>query len=118
VKLVVDEDLASHSLIKALRARSHDVQILPTGLLDSELWESAQETRSTVLTGNTRDFVPFAKSTAVHSGLLLVVRHRERTKDLTSEEIAEAVDKLDRMHSDLTGLTLVVNGFVGADNET
>jgi predicted nuclease of predicted toxin-antitoxin system len=67
LKLIVDEDLASRSLVEALRSRLADdaVLLLQRGLSDSEVWQLAQRERRAILTQNARDFAPIAAETQV-----------------------------------------------------
>lgn len=80
MKVIVDEDLASKTFLKALRSRFGEgaVAVLDKGLSDSDVWEVAQLDRRTILTQNAKDFGPLAETTSERAGLLLVSRHADR----------------------------------------
>jgi hypothetical protein len=112
LRLIVDEDLASRSFVRALRSRLGEdaVATFERGLSDAEIWETAQRHRRAIVTQNAKDFAPMAAG-ADHAGLLLVSRHADRAKDLTATEIVDRVARIASLHEDLTGFVLVVNGF-------
>jgi predicted nuclease of predicted toxin-antitoxin system len=112
VRVLVDEDLASHALLDALSAIP-DLEILPPerASSDQEVWDRAQRQAAAILTGNARDFVPYARRFEAHSGLLLVIR-QNRPQDLTASDIARCVATIaDAYPNGIAGMTLVVNAF-------
>ncbi len=113
MKLIIDEDLASRSLISALRGHlgAHAVAVVARGLSDADVWETAQRDGRSVLTQNAKDFVPIAANAPGHAGLLLISRHADRAKDLTIAGIADRVATIAATYDNLTELVLVVNAF-------
>ena len=113
MKLIIDEDLASRSLIASLGARLGDeaVHVLGKGSSDTDLWETAQSEGRAILTQNAKDFVPMAEATLGHAGLLLVSRHADRAKDLTIAQITDRVATIAGIYENLVDLMLVVNAF-------
>jgi predicted nuclease of predicted toxin-antitoxin system len=112
VRVLVDEDVASHALLDALSAVP-GLELLPPARAssDEEVWDRAQREAAAILTGNARDFVPYARRFAAHAGLLLVIR-KNRPDDLTTSEIAPCVGKIAEAYPDgIAGMTLVVNAF-------
>lgn len=112
MRVIVDEDLASRSFVRALRSRLGEdaVATLERGLSDAEVWETAQRDRRAILTQNAKDFAPLAAGVE-HAGLLPVSRHADRAKDLTATRIVDRIARIASLYDDLTGLVLVVNGF-------
>jgi hypothetical protein len=113
LRVIVDEDLASHRLVGALEdlLGAGHVVTLEKGLSDTALWHEAQRDHLAVLTQNAKDFVPLAEAFEHHGGLLLVTRHSDRAKDLTVSGIVERIASVAELYVDLTDMVLVVNGF-------
>jgi predicted nuclease of predicted toxin-antitoxin system len=113
VRLLVDEDQASKTLLSALGEIS-SLEVLPPvrATSDDEVWQHAQRERAAILTGNAKDFVPRAREVPGHAGLLLVTR-QNRPGDLTATQIASGVRAIVETYPDgVEGMTLAVNPFV------
>lgn len=113
MRILVDEDLASRSLISQLRRQLGDDLIEPEfGATDEAVWQRAQTERAAVLTGNVVDFLGLAKAAAHHDGLLLVYRSNDRRTDMRARDIAAAVLRIDGQYPDgIEHLVLAVNDF-------
>lgn len=111
--MLVDEDVASRALLKALAAApSLDVLTPERAASDEEVWDRAQAEGAAVLTGNARDFVPYVRRSETHAGLLLVSR-QNLPSDLSSTDVARALGAVAAAYPDgIPGLTLVINAFV------
>lgn len=113
MRLLVDEDLASRTLLATL-AGLPGLELLPTirELSDDDVWNRAQQEAAVLLTGNAKDFVPRARVERHHAGLLLVVR-QNTPRDLGGLAIGRAVQRIGEQYpSGFRGITLVVNAFV------
>ena len=111
MRLLVDEDIASNRLLRALARERIDVVPPVRGSTDDEVWDLAQGQAAALLTMNARDFVARARSRPDHAGLLLVSRGNE-PGDMTADEIAAAVAAIREAYPDgVAGLTLSVNAF-------
>jgi len=114
VRILVDEDLASHDLLELLRSRLGAERVVEPdrGTSDATTWARAQDGGLTILTGNARDFLDLARSTDGHAGLLLVVRFNDPTRDLRAVDIAARVARIDALYPEgVRNLVLIVNGF-------
>ena len=113
MRVIVDEDLASKTFLGALRRRLGDdaVAVLEKGLSDAEVWQTAQRERRAIVTQNAKDFAPMAAADETHGGLLLVSRHADRAKDLTTTAVVDRLAMVAQTYDELTGLVLVVNAF-------
>ena len=110
VRLVVDENLASAELLTRLRKAGHDVETLPKGASDLEVWARAQDQRRALVTANPADFDSLATATARHHGLLLVYRDREPAKRMDASDIAAAIERVREIHGDdLTRKRILLN---------
>lgn len=112
MRVLVDEDVASRALLEAL-ADAPNVDLLRPrrASRDEDVWDRAQAEGAAVLTGNARDFVPFARRSQTHTGLLLVSR-QNLPSDLSSIDIARAVAAVAAAYPEgISGVTLVLNAF-------
>jgi len=111
VRLYVDEDTASLQLISRLRAAGHEVIEPLRGMSDVRCWRHAQGHDAVVLTTNARDFVALAGAGG-HSGLLVVYRENDPTRDMGAGAIAAAVDRVAETYPGGIGdQVLTLNGF-------
>lgn len=80
MKFFLDHDVPQ-DLAYALRALGHEVtllrEVLPTTVVDDEVFAFAQRNDLTLLTCNRNDFLPFA-GCVPHAGIIVVVRRRSR----------------------------------------
>ena len=112
VRLYLDEDIASKELTSRLAAAGHDVLSPLRGEPDARCWRHAQEQGAAVVTMNIVDFVRLAEATEGHSGLLLVYRDNDPTRDMTAASIVAAVARAEEMYrGNLRGEIAVLNKF-------
>lgn len=113
MRILVDEDLASRSLISQLRRQLGDDLIEPEfGATDEAVWQRAPTERAAVLTGNVVDFLGFTKPLPYHHGLLLVYRSNDRRTDMRASDIAAAVLTIAGQYPDgVEQLVLALNDF-------
>ncbi|MEP6694221.1 MAG: DUF5615 family PIN-like protein [Chloroflexota bacterium] len=91
MRLLVDEDLRSSELMARLRKAGHQLEMLPTGTEDKDIWPYAQDQKLILLTGNPDDFKAQAARTLRHHGLLIVHGEHEQHKNMSDAEIAAAI---------------------------
>jgi hypothetical protein len=114
VRLYLDEDIASKELTSRLAATGHDVLSPLRGEPDSRCWRHAQEQDAAVVTMNVVDFVRLAEATEGHSGLLLVYRENDPTRDMSAASVVAAVARVAETYRDpffLKGAIAVLNRF-------
>ncbi len=110
MRLYVDEDVASHELLRRLSAAGHDVIPTVRGASDAAAWSLAQERQAVLLTMNARDFELLAAATPGHHGLLLVKRTGDVSQDMRAADIAAAVGNVERTYGEAKrGQVLVLN---------
>ena len=116
MRVLVDEDLASKTLLREL-GKIDGIEVLPpereTG--DDDVWSRAQARGAALLTMNAKDFVPRARLQPEHAGLLLVSRLNE-PGDMSALQIVQAVLAIHEAYPDgVSHLTLSVNSFAVFD---
>jgi hypothetical protein len=112
VRLYLDEDIASKELTSRLATAGHDVLSPLRGEPDSRCWRHAQEQDAAVVTMNVVDFVRLAEATEGHSGLLLVYRENDPTRDMSAASVVAAVARVAETYRDgLKGAITVLNRF-------
>ena len=112
MRLYLDEDIASKELTSRLAAAGHAVLPPLRGESDARCWRHAQEQGATVLTMNVVDFVRLAEGTEGHSGLLLVYRENDPTRDMSAAAIAAAVGRVAETYlGGPRGVIAVLNQF-------
>ncbi len=112
MRLYLDEDIASKELTSRLAGAGHAVLSPLRGEADSRCWRHAQEQRATVVTMNAVDFVRLAEDTEGHSGLLLVYRENDPTRDMSAAAIVAAVARVAETYREkLEGVVAVLNQF-------
>lgn len=112
MRLYLDEDIASKELTSRLAAAGHEVLSPLRGEPDSHCWRHAQEHGATVVTMNAVDFVRLAEATEGHSGLLLVYRENDPTRDMNAASVVVAVARVAETHWEgVKGVIVVLNQF-------
>jgi len=112
MRLYLDEDIASRELTARLVAAGCEVLPPLRGQPDARCWGHAQERQAAVITMNAVDFIRLAEATPGHSGLLLVYRDNDPTRDLRAETIVAAIGRLARTYpAGVEGMILVINQF-------
>ena len=112
MRLYLDEDIASKELTSRLAAAGHDVISPLRGESDARCWRHAQEHGATVVTMNVVDFVRLAEATEGHSGVLLVYRENDPTRDMSAASVVAAVARVvETYRHGLEGVIAVLNQF-------
>lgn len=110
MRLLIDENLASHELKARLTKAGHYVEIRQKGTEDPPTWRYAQEHSFVVLTANAPDFETLARTTPEHRGLLAVYGERNPPRQMRAADIAAAIEYLGEvLGEDLMGRRLVLN---------
>lgn len=112
MRLYLDEDIASKELTSRLAAAGHTVLPPLRGRPDFHCWRHAQEQGAIVVTMNVVDFVGLAEDTAGHSGLLLVYRENDSTRDMSTATIVSAVARVaETYHENQEGVIAALNQY-------
>lgn len=110
MRLLVDEDIASHELMARLKKAGHHVEVRKKGAVDAAVWRYAWERGLAMLTANPPDFEMLAEKTPDHHGLLVVYGERSPLKQMRAAEIAAAIEFVREVHGDdVAGLRFVLN---------
>jgi predicted nuclease of predicted toxin-antitoxin system len=116
VRLCLDENIRSRELVSRLLVMGHEVVEADLGISDAEVWEFAHRNHAVVVTGNAVDFVPLAKASGHHAGLLLVYRDNDPRRDMATADIATAINNVDAGYGGvIVELILVLNQFRRSD---
>jgi hypothetical protein len=118
VKLLVDEDTLSVSLISRLRAAGHEVVQLPGGTPDEEVFAEAQRLAVPILTANVgrkgrRDPVGLYRlgvEQIPHQGVVGIFRPSPG-RWLSDKEIVEALNRLAAQEQAQPGTALQTDGL-------
>lgn len=102
MKLLVDEDLVSISLLQRLQAAGHEVVQLPTGTPDETVFAEAQRLGIPILTANVGrkgrhdpvGLYRLALDRVPHCGVIGIF-HLDPFRRLSNESIVEALDRLE-----------------------
>ena len=113
MRILVDEDLASRSLLRELGELDGVELVRPApGESDEAVWARAQSERAAILTGNVVDFLGIAARHADHHGLLIVYRGGDPASQLRSADLVRAIERITRIYpAGIEGITLAVNSF-------
>lgn len=104
MKIYLDDDLDWNALIGSLRQLGHEV-ISPraagtSGSDDADHLLHAVAFGCALLTGNARDFIQLHEEWMAqgrhHHGILIVYRENNPARDMTFQQIAQAVTKLEQ----------------------
>lgn len=113
LRLLIDEDSQAVPLVRALRVAGHDVLSVQeagrNGASDPEVLEFARVEGRIVITHNCDDFGELHDSGVTHAGIVAVFRDRDRTKNMTWADIAEAIDRLEKSGWNIGGEFVVLN---------
>ena len=113
MRLLVDEDLGSHELLRRLEEALPGRILAPEReMSDEAVWTRAHGHGAAILTANVVDFLSLAAERPDHHGLLLVYRVNDPTKDLQAADIAARIAAiLTRYPAGLRSMILGVNNF-------
>ena len=101
MRLYLDDDLDSNVLLRLLQRAGHEV-ISPRavgnrGAADEEHLRYATAHSLTVLTANAQDFIDlheeWTRKQQRHLGILIVYRENDPTRDMSPQQIAQAVTR-------------------------
>ena len=117
MRVYVDEDLASPLLVKLLEKAGHDVgSPVTAGLMgrsDAVQLTQAIHDNRVVLSRNYKDFEELqdliGESQGKHSGILVVRRENDPTRDLTEKGIVSAIRKLEAAGVPIANEYIVLN---------
>lgn len=116
LRLLIDEDSQGRILVSKLRSDGHDVLTVGEAGLrgedDRTVFQVAQECERATLTHNCRDFLTLAaEHTGQHFGILLVYQENDPLRDMSADEIVNAISNLERTGIDLRGQTIALNHY-------
>lgn len=99
MRLLVDEDTQSRRQLSELRNAGHDVLSVGesgnNGVSDADVLALAQREGRALLTQNCADFLELARQVAVHPGILAIYNEADASKNMTHQQVAQAVNNLE-----------------------
>ena len=115
IRLFVDEDLQAKRLVRMLRLAGHDVMTTTEAGLDGASDESvlgrAFCERRSVLTRNADDFREMHESGLNHAGILAVFEGRQAGKNMSRDDIVQAIANLEAAGLDIAGQFISLNAW-------
>jgi len=110
MRVYLDDDLDSNALIGLLHQAGHQVvsprAVGTRGISDEEHLRYAAEHALTLLTANARDFIDLHEAwrshRQEHHGILVVYRENDSVRDMTFEQIADAVTLVEQSNLSLS----------------
>ncbi|MCG3159630.1 MAG: hypothetical protein JMDDDDMK_00644 [Acidobacteria bacterium] len=104
MKVYLDDDLDSNALIGLLRRGGHNVTspraVGNRGIDDEDHLRFAAAQSLTLLTANAEDFIElheeWMKRQLRHSGILIVYQENNPARDMTFQQIAQAVTRIEQ----------------------
>jgi predicted nuclease of predicted toxin-antitoxin system len=119
LKLLVDECILDKRLSKKLRDAGHDLKTVEDFQLrrksDYAVFEAAIGENRMVITINCSDFVHLSdariKKSGSHPGILLVYRHNDLPKEMSSDQIVKAIANLEATGLDLKNCCHKLNDY-------
>lgn len=117
LNIYLDECANHRTLCDLLVDAGHDVQTpldVDPPLLkakDEVQFAHAQETERTLLTFNPRDFLELHNQDANHSGVFVVYKDNDKTRDMTYQEMVDAIANLISIEGDMTGKFRSLNAY-------
>ena len=102
--MYLDDDLDSHALIGLLRQAGHEVvsprSVGTRGVADEDHLGYAAGNGLVLLTANAQDFVAlhrvWASQQREHHGILIVYRENNPVRDLSFQQIAQAITQIEQ----------------------
>ena len=115
MRLLVDEDAQARALLRLLRESGHDVATVAelglNGVPDDTVLARASADDRVLLTRNCGDFLALHQSSAGHRGILAVYQDDDPSKDMSYDEIAGAVGRVEASSLLTDGQFLALNAW-------
>lgn len=115
LSLLVDECIQSKILVEQLRTEGWNVVTVTEaglqGLTDRRVLDFAIENNLLVLTTNCDDFVEEARRRSSHSGVLLVYQNEDTAKNMSYQQIVQAIRNLEASEVPLSNACHTLNRY-------
>ncbi len=117
LNLYLDDCAFSHNLRRLLTEAGHDVQVPAdaepplTGAPDSFHLEHARRAGRTLITLNPKDFLALHQEDARHSGILAVYQDNNVLKDMSDQDIVQAIRNLLHTGVPIEGGFWILNAY-------
>lgn len=118
LRIYLDDCAYSHRLCHLLREAGHDVQVPAdvtpplTGADDATHLSHAQSTHQAIVTLNAKDFKALHDQDTDHSGILVIYKDNDPTRDMRYIDIVQAIGNLERMVPQIAGGFWVLNAYL------
>ncbi len=115
MKLLMDEDSQSNVLVRLLSVQGHDVETVTqvgiAGIDDASVLAYAHSTERVLLTRNGRDFLALHQQDSQHWGILIEYQDTDLSKNMTYQQIAAAIRKIEDSNGNLRGEAVSINAW-------
>ena len=113
LKLLIDEDSQAKVLVQLLRKAGHDVvtvnEIGLVGQPDPVILAYAKQNNRVLLTHNCQDFKLLHQQDSNHPGILLVYRDADFSKNMSRQNIVQAITNLEAASISLSNQLFSLN---------
>lgn len=113
LRLLLDEDSQDHELVRLLRSSGHDVSTVNELALrradDKTILQRAHLDDRVLLTYNVDDFRELHDSNTPHSGIAVICRDDDPSKDMSIADIARALGNIGSTAWDISGEFIILN---------
>ena|SRR5579884_4457339 len=115
MRLLLDEDSQADVMVRLLRAEGHDVETVNgagiAGADDLAVFEYARQTERIILTRNADDFKRLHDADRAHFGILIEYQDENPGKNMSYEQVARAVGKIEESGWSLAGEVVSLNAW-------
>ena len=115
MRLLLDEDSQGKVLVRLLLEAEHDVETVHSvGIAvepDMMVLEYAKRTERVLLTRNANDFRLLQQADSSHFGILVEYQDDDPSKNMTYEQIAAAISKIEKSAWRLVGEFVSLNAW-------
>ncbi len=115
LRLLIDEDTQSKTLVTRLRQAGHDVLTVQeadlSGLPDADVLTYAISANRVLLTHNADEFRLLHQADDRHSGIIAIYRDNDPARNMSHAAISKALTNLEASDWELTGQFIALNAW-------
>lgn len=115
MKLLLDEDSQGRLFVRLMVAAGFDLETVKdadlTGLPDRDVFAYAKQTGRVLLTRNGKDFLELHAADDSHPGILIEYQDSDPSKNMTMQQIVDAITRIAESGWDLSGQCVAINAW-------